>query len=133
VVRRVLLLVVLLLVALGTAARPTTCVVTPDPVLLSKAPGTYHVNATGGVPGEYYEVTLFQKHNPINDERRVWLGQADELGNVEADVPYLDRVIGSNYSLWPGEARLEVVRYRTGGGPGGAASKIATCTFRVTE
>jgi hypothetical protein len=124
------LFVALTLTGAASAGRTAACVVIPNPVTLG-VDTEYTVTATGGVPLETYEVTLRQKHHLITDEARVWLGQADSAGVVRAVIPVVNQVEGSEFSLWPGEPTLNVVRYRTGGGPGGAASKIASCSFVV--
>ena len=111
----------------------TVCIVSPDPVTLGTDP-QFTVTATGGVPFESYEVTDQQQGHHKTDEARVWLGQADASGTVVATIPVDDgRVVGpgDEFALWPGDVSVKVVRYRTGGGPGGAASVIATCSFTV--
>jgi hypothetical protein len=126
------LFVALTLTGAATAGKASQCVVVPNPVTLG-VDTEYTVTATGGVPLETYEVTLRQKHHLITDEARVWLGQADDTGTVTATIGVSDgRIYGMvTGALWPGEPTLNVVRYRTGGGPGGAASKLATCSFVV--
>jgi hypothetical protein len=124
------LCVAVTLTGAASAGKASQCIVVPNPVVLG-VDTQYTVTATGGVPLETYEVTLRQKHHLITDEARIWLGQADADGVVTAIVPVDNQVEGSLYSLWPGEPTLNVVRSRAGGGPGGAASKIATCSFVV--
>jgi hypothetical protein len=120
------------------AAKAAPCIVTPNPVSLATADGTaaFNVYATGGTPGDYYEVAFQQQGHRKQDEARSWLGAADESGNVSADIVYVDGRLSPfdrEHALWPGDASVKVTRYRTGGGPGGAASLLATCTFEVTE
>jgi hypothetical protein len=132
--KRTLLLATLLLLVPTTAlARPSICTVSPDPVTLG-VDTEFTVTATGGTPLEYYEVTDQQKGHHKTDEARVWLGQADEFGTVTAVVGVADgRIYGDGLpeSLWPGGVSVKVVRYRTGGGQGSAASTLATCSFTV--
>jgi hypothetical protein len=109
------------------------CTVSPDPVSLA-SDTQFTVTATGGTAGEVYEVTDQQKQHHKQDEARVWSGWADDAGVVTAVVHVEDgRIVGdgSPYALWPGDVSVKVVRYRAGGGPGGAASLIATCSFTV--
>ena len=116
-------------------ARPSTCTVSPDPVTLG-VDDHFTVTATGGTPLEYYEVTDQQAGHHKTDEARVWLGQADEFGTVTAVIGVADgRITGDGIpeALWPGDVSVKVVRYRTGGGPGGAASTLATCSFTVVD
>jgi hypothetical protein len=119
--------------AWAAGAKSAPCVVDPNPVVLGTTV-SFTVTATGAVPGEYYEVTDQQKGHHKTDEARVWLGQADASGVVGAEIPVDDgRVTGdTEFALWPGDVSVKVVRYRTGGGPGGAASQLATCGFAVT-
>ena len=115
------------------AAKAAPCIVSPDPVTLG-VDASFTVTATGGTPLEYYEVTNQQRGHHKTDEARVWLGQADEFGTVTAVIGAVDgRIYGDGLpeSLWPGGVSVKVVRYRTGGGPGGAASTLATCSFTV--
>lgn len=130
----ILILFWLIVLVVPVPARSaTTCTITPDPVTLG-IDANFTVVATGGTPGEYYEVTDQQKGHHKTDEARVWLGAADDTGTVTALVPVDDgRVVGdlSVWSLWPGDVSVRVVRYRTGGGPGGAATTLATCSFTV--
>jgi hypothetical protein len=119
--------------AVPVIAAPNPCTVSPNPVTLG-TDSSFTVTASGGVPAEFYEVTDQQKGHHKTDEARVWLGQADASGNVSATIGVDDgRIYGdaSPYSLWPGDVSVKVVRYRTGGGPGGAASTLATCSFTV--
>jgi len=116
-----------------SVAAKTTCTVTPDPVILG-VDSTFTLIATGGTAFEFYEVTDQQQGHHKTDEARVWLGQADAFGTVVAMIPVDDgRIVGpgDEFALWPGAVSVKVVRYRTGGGPGGAASVIATCAFTV--
>jgi hypothetical protein len=120
------------------AGKAAPCVVTPDPVSLATADGTAILNvyATGGTPGDFYEVAFQQSGHHKTDEARSWLGAADEFGNVSADIVYVDGRLSPydrDHALWPGDATVKVTRYRTGGGPGGAASLLATCSFTVIE
>jgi hypothetical protein len=115
------------------AAQRPPCAVVPDPVVLG-IDATFTVTATDGDPFEFYEVTDQQAGHHKTDEARVWLGQADDAGTVTATISVDDgRIVGdaSPYALWPGDVAVKVVRYRTGGGPGGAASTLATCSFTV--
>lgn len=131
-------IVATMLAALGFASpavskgKPGPCTVTPNPVVLG-VDQTFTVTATGGVPGEFYEVTDQQSGHHKTDEARVWLGAADEFGTVTAEVPVGDGRFSDArpYALWPGSVSVKVVRYRTGGGPGGSASTLATCGFNV--
>lgn len=122
------------LVAPVLAAKAAPCSVSPDPLTLG-VDDHFTVTATGGTPGEFYEVTDQQAGHHKTDEARVWLGAADEFGTVTADIGVNDGRIygdaGMPYSLWPGNVSVKVVRYRTGGGPGGAASTLASCGFTV--
>jgi hypothetical protein len=108
--------------------------VAPDPVSLA-VDTQFTVTAVGATPGEFYEVTDQQKRHHKTDEARVWLGQADEFGTVTAVVGVVDGRVywGTGLELWPGDVSVKVVRYRTGGGPGGAASLLATCGFTVVD
>ena len=121
----------------ASAGKRTTCMIFPDPVSLSVTP-SWTVTATGGGAGVLYEVQLRQNGVPRPDEgttiRRV---VADDGGVVAATFETLDyRVVGlSNFwaTLIPGTAKVTIKAYRTGGGPGGAASTLASCSFTVVE
>ncbi len=127
----ILIGLVLLIFALpAQAGKRPPCTVTPDPVSISTTPN-YTIVATGGVPNEQYEVIISQRHDAVTDEGRDWSGPADENGTVTATLitePWAD---GYNSGLLVGAASVKVSRYRAGGGPGGAASTIASCTFTV--
>lgn len=114
----------------SSAAKPAPCTVTPNPVSIS-ATGTYTVTSTGGIPAEFYEVIVSQKHDGVTDEGRDWLGQADAEGTVTATLDAHPWTTDDHTGLLVGDASVSVVRYRTGGGPGGAASKLASCKFAV--
>ena len=114
------------------AGKRSACTVTPNPVSISTS-GTYTIVATGGVPFEYYEVIISQKFDMVTDEGRDWLGQADASGTVTATLTAYPWVDGDKSGLLVGSAKVNVSRYRTGGGPGGAASTISSCTFQVVE
>jgi hypothetical protein len=119
----------------ASSAKAPPCVVTPNPLSLSNDP-SWFVSAAGATPLDYYEVTKQQKGHHVPDEGRVWLGQADEGGNILAEIGTVDgRLVGDGVkeALWPGDVSVKVVRYRAGGGPGGAASLLATCGFQVVE
>jgi hypothetical protein len=119
------------------AAQASPCVVTPDPVSLS-LDSSWTVTAQNGTPGALYEVLLQEGGVPRQDEGttidRVY---ADDVGTVTDTFQTLDyRLSGlSNFypSLIPGTAKLKVRAYRTGGGTGGKADLLATCSFGVTE
>jgi hypothetical protein len=131
---RALFAAIVLAMALASPVNATSaCQVTPDPVVLG-TDISFTLTASGGIPAAYYEVTDQQKQHHKTDEARVWLGQADASGTVTAVVGVDDgRITGSGdpYALWPGDVSVKVVLYRTGGGPGGAASLLATCSFTV--
>jgi hypothetical protein len=123
---------------LAHAAQAAPCVVTPDPVVLpgTSDPGTYHVDATGGIPLELYEVIVQQSgHHRTDEAGTVARAYADEFGNVSIDAGYFDgRYVGDGATgaLWPGNASMVIRRYRTGGGSGGGqAGIIAKCSFTV--
>ncbi len=59
------------------------------------------------------------------------LVQADAQGVVQNTFTAYPWVSGDKSGLLEGDASVKVVRYRTGGGPGGAASTLATCGFTV--
>ena len=125
------LLVALFLTATSAHAS-TTCTMVPDPVSISSGQ-QYTITATGGVPLEYYEVIISQKHDGVQDEGRDWLGYADASGTVTATLTAYPWVDGDNSGLLVGSASVNVSRYRTGGGPGGGASTIARCSFTVVN
>lgn len=127
---RLLLLAALLLVPAAGAGRQSTCTVDPDPVSISSGV-TYTITGTGGVPFEFYEVIISQKHDGVTDEGRDWLGQADENGTVVASLVAFPWTAGLKSGLLVGDASVKISRYRTGGGPGGAASTISSCRFTV--
>lgn len=120
-----------LIVPAAAGGPRTACTVTPDPVSISSGE-QYTVFAAGGVPLEWYEVIVRQRGDGCTDECRDWLGQADDFGNVTASFAAYAFVVGDGFhGLLVGDAKVSVVRYRTGGGPGGGASTIATCAFTV--
>jgi hypothetical protein len=115
----------------ATAAKSAPCTATPDPLTLG-VDQFFTVTATGATPGQAYEVTDQQPGHHKTDEARVWLGYPDDAGTISAVIPALDGRIYPDawpYALWPGDITVKVVRYRTGGGPGGAASLLAVCSF----
>lgn len=124
------LVLALLFVPVAAAGPRTVCIVTPDPVSISSGE-QYTISATGGDPLEWYEVIVRQLHDSDTDERRDWLGQADDQGNVVATLAAHPPAYPGD-GLLVGDAKVTVTRYRTGGGPGGAASTIATCSFSAT-
>lgn len=132
----------LLVVLLGALAFPggassaagTACTVTPNPVVLG-TDAQFTVSASGAIPGVYYEVTDQQKGHHKTDEARVWVGAADDTGNLTAVIPAHDGSVngdGDPYSLWPGDVSVKVVRWRAGGSPGGGQILLSTCSFTVT-
>lgn len=126
-------LAVFAIVALpAQAGKRSPCTVVPDPVSIS-AHTLYTVTATGGTPGTYYEIIISQRHDGVTDEGRDALVQADGGGAVAYTFTAYPWVDGSKSGLLVGDAKVSVVRYRTGGGSGGAASTLETCTFTVVE
>lgn len=126
------IIVALVLVLPAQAGKRPSCTVVPNPVSISAA-DEYTITATGGVPDEFYEVIVSQRQDGVTDEGRDWLGQADASGTVSATLTAFPWVDGNPSGLLVGDAKVNVVRYRTGGGPGGAASSLATCAFSVVE
>ena len=128
--RIAVVLAALLVVSGAQAGKRPPCTVVPDPVSISSGE-QYTITATGGTPLEYYEVIISQRHDGVTDEGRDWLGQADASGTVSATLTAYPWVDGDKSGLLVGDAKVSVVRYRTGGGPGSAASTLATCSFTV--
>lgn len=112
------------------AGKRAPCTVVPDPVSIS-AQTPYTITATGGTPLEFYEVIIRQIQDGATDERRDALVQADASGLVQTSFIAGPLVAGVPGGLLVEGAKVNVVRYRTGGGPGGAASTLATCSFTV--
>jgi hypothetical protein len=136
--KRILLVAITIIASLfsssATAGQRSVCTVVPDPVSISSGE-QYTITATGGIPFEYYEVIISQKHDGVTDEGRDWLGQADASGTVTATLTASPKVAGDPTGLLVGDAKVNVSRYRTGGmsGGSGAASTISSCTFTVVS
>jgi hypothetical protein len=129
-----LLLLLPLLLASPAYAKAAPCVVTPDPVSLS-ADSTFTVTATG-LPNVLYEVTDQQTHHHKTDEARVWLGYADDAGNISAVIDVIDgRTTNVREAMWPGDVSVKVLRWKAGGGTssGSGAVLLTTCGFTVIE
>jgi len=123
-----LILVALVLALPAQAGKRAPCTVSPDPVSIS-AGTQYTVTATGGTSAEFYEIIIRQRHDGDTDERRDALVQADAGGIVQYTFTAYPLVPGDFGGLLVDDAKVNVVRYRTGGGSGGAASTLATCSF----
>jgi len=132
-VKRIVVMAViaaLIVAAPVSAGKRSTCTVVPDPVSISVA-DLYTVTATGGVPGVDYEIIISQRHDGVTDEGRDALVAADAFGVVTWTFTAYPKIDGDPSGLLVGDAKVDVSRNRTGGGPGGAASTIASCTFTV--
>ncbi len=128
------ILVVLIAAPTGSVAG-TACSVAPDPLSLV-VETQFTVTAAGAIPFDYYEVTDQQQGHHKTDEDRVWLGQADTNGNIDATIHVDNGLIGASgtYALWPGGVSVKVIHYQQGGKTiSKGASILAFCTFSVTE
>lgn len=130
--KKLLVCLVPLLLATPAYAKAAPCVVTPNPVSLS-ADTSFTVTATG-LPNVLYEVTDQQVHHHKTDEARVWLGYADEFGNISAVIDVIDgRTTNLREAMWPGDVTVKVLRWKAGGSAGSGAVLLTTCGFTVVE